>query len=285
MIRAFLVLLASLVLVSGTAAAQNADGPLCNGLAITVFLDQGDSPTDGDDVIVGTAQRDVINAGAGNDTVCGLGENDSIFGGSGNDTIVGGRGHDILTGGLGDDVLLGGRGRDLLVAGPGDDLMRPGAGSDWCTNEGETTGCEEVVSGATGEGEAPTLQSPLDRYVISSLYGLRLHPILGYERMHNGLDFRAEKGAKVRATKDGVVTAAGKSGGFGKRVTIDHGDGYSTLSAHLWRIRVKEGDKVSTGDVIGRVGSTGLSTGPHLHFEVSLGTIRLDPLLFLDPPD
>lgn len=277
-------LLALSFVIAPSGSAQ-ASGQLCNNLAVTVFLGNGDVPTGGDDVIAGTPERDVINAGAGNDTICGLGENDSIFGGVGNDVIVGGAGHDILTGGLGDDLLLGGRGRDLLVAGPGDDVMRSGAGSDWCTDEGDTKGCEEVVAGAVGEGDAPVLQPPLDRYVVGSRYGLRLHPILGYERMHNGVDFRGLKGDKIRAMKAGVVTDAGKSGGFGKRVVIDHGEGWSSLSAHMWRIRVKEGQWVEVGDVIGRVGSTGLSTGPHLHLEVRLGSIRLDPLLFIDPPD
>ncbi len=280
MLRILLVLPGLLFLGTVPAAAAQTG---CAGREITVFLEDGDVPTDGDDVIAGTSGRDVINAGAGDDVICGLGENDSIFGGSGNDTIIGGRGHDILTGGLGDDTLVGGRGRDLLVAGPGADIMRSGAGSDWCTDEGDIKGCEDVVPGAAGEGDAPTLASPVDRFEVGSRYGLRLHPILGYERMHNGVDFRGSKGDKIRATADGVVIAAGKSGGFGKRVVIDHGNGYSTLSAHMWRIRVAEGDNVAAGDVIGRVGSTGLSTGPHLHFEVSLGAIRLDPLLFLEP--
>ena len=278
-----LLVLSQLATTAVAAPPAAADGPRCNDLVITVFLSNGDTPTDGDDVIAGTPERDVIHAGAGDDTICGLGENDSIYGGTGNDVVIGGPGHDVLTGGLGDDILLGGRGRDLLVAGPGADIMRPGADGDWCTDEGDATGCEEVVPGAVGEGDAPVLISPLERFEISSRYGLRLHPILGFERMHNGLDLRGTKGDRIRAVKAGTVVATGKSGGFGKRVVVDHGDGFSTLSAHMWRIRVSEGDRVEVGDVIGRVGSTGLSTGPHLHFEVLLGNIRLDPLLFIDP--
>ena len=80
----------------------------------------------------------------------------------------------------------------------------------------------------------------------------------------------------------GTVMASGKSGGFGKRVIIDHGDGWSTIYAHMSKLRVDEGEVVEAGQGIGKVGSTGLSTGPHLHFEVRIGAIRLDPQLFLD---
>ncbi len=248
----------------------------------TVVLANGDQPTEGDDVIVGTSGRDIINAGGGNDIVCGLGDDDSIFGGAGNDLLVGGPGRDIIAGSLGDDTLHGGRGRDLLIGGPGLDIIKAGRGGDWCTDEGDLAGCEDIVPGAVDEGLPPHIGAPVEVVSVGSLYGMRQHPILGTNRMHNGVDLRGETADKVLAAQGGTVVAAGRSGGYGKRLVIDHGNGYSTLYAHLRRIRVAEGDTVSAGDLVGRVGTTGLSTGPHLHFEVMVGAIRLDPLLFLD---
>jgi Ca2+-binding RTX toxin-like protein len=277
-----LAMMVVLLLGNLTSASASSNAAVCKGEAVTIFIENGDVPSEGDDVILGTPGRDIINAGAGDDIICGLGDDDSIFGGDGDDTIVGGRGRDVLAGGLGDDTINGGRGEDLLIDGPGSDVLRGGRGFDWCTGGAESQGCESLVSGAIGEGLAPTLEQPLADLRVGSRYGMRFHPILGFERMHAGVDLRADKGDRILAAANGVVIATGKNGGHGKRVIIDHGGGYTTLSAHMWKIRVKEGDVVAAGDVIGRVGSTGLATGPHLHFEVLLGRIRLDPLLFLE---
>ncbi len=280
LIVSFTAILGLLGLLPVDAAAQTS---LCRGEVVTVDIGAGQLPTDGNDVILGTEEDDRINAGAGDDIVCGLGGDDSIFGGTGNDSIVGGKGRDILTGSLGDDFLRGGRGRDLLVAGPGADTLLGGGGKDWCTGRDDNpVGCEQLYDDAPGEGAAPEMSLPLKNIEVSSRYGPRLHPILDEVRMHNGIDLRAPQGTRIFAAAPGTVIASGKSGGFGKRVVIDHGDGWATLYAHMSKLRVEEGDVVEAGKGIGKVGSTGLSTGPHLHFEVRVGNIRLDPQLFLD---
>ena len=103
---------------------------------------------------------------------------------------------------------------------------------------------------------------------ISSRYGMRRHPILGYRRMHSGNDYRAPRGTPIYAITDGVVQYAGRKGGFGNFVKLGHGNGLASGYAHMSRIAVRGGARVRQGQVIGYVGSTGLSTGPHLHFEV-----------------
>ena len=121
---------------------------------------------------------------------------------------------------------------------------------------------------------------------ISSSFGWRTHPILGYRRFHAGTDFAAPMGTPVTAVLSGKVTWANFLGGYGLAVGLEHKDGtQKTLYSHLSEIFVKPGDRVKQGDVIGRVGSTGLSTGPHLHFEVrefrNGGWVALDPGKFL----
>jgi murein DD-endopeptidase MepM/ murein hydrolase activator NlpD len=116
---------------------------------------------------------------------------------------------------------------------------------------------------------------------ITSHLGWRKNPFgSGYE-FHSGIDIAAPQGSKVRATADGVVVLAGWYGDYGKTVIIRHPSGYLTLYGHLSQIDVKEGQKVKAGDVVGRVGSTGRSTGPHLHYEVIKGNKPIDPSKFL----
>ncbi len=103
---------------------------------------------------------------------------------------------------------------------------------------------------------------------VSSPYGMRIHPIYKVKKMHTGIDIDAPSGAKIIAANSGKVIMAGWNGGYGNCVIIDHGGGLATLYAHQSKILVKEGDTVEKGETIGKVGSTGLSTGPHLHFEV-----------------
>jgi murein DD-endopeptidase MepM/ murein hydrolase activator NlpD len=116
---------------------------------------------------------------------------------------------------------------------------------------------------------------------ISSGFGVRQDPFLGRPAMHTGLDLRGDTGEKVYATAAGKVTTAGWDGGYGKMVEIDHGHGLSTRFGHLSEIDVKTGQKVHLGQVIGRVGSTGRSTGPHLHYETRLNGDPVDPQKFL----
>ena len=113
---------------------------------------------------------------------------------------------------------------------------------------------------------------------LSSRYGMRNHPILHIRRLHTGLDLSAPKGTPVKAWKDGDVVKAKSSGGYGKLIVVRHTDGSETYYAHLRGFNVKKGDKVDAGDQIGEVGSTGMSTGPHLHFEVRVGGQAINPL-------
>jgi murein DD-endopeptidase MepM/ murein hydrolase activator NlpD len=116
----------------------------------------------------------------------------------------------------------------------------------------------------------------------SSPFGIRTDPIVHEAAMHTGIDFRGDTGDPIRATASGTVTVAGWSGGYGKMVEIDHGNGLTTRYGHLSEIDVDVGDTVRAGGIIGRLGSTGRSTGPHLHYEVRVKGEAVDPQKFLD---
>jgi murein DD-endopeptidase MepM/ murein hydrolase activator NlpD len=116
---------------------------------------------------------------------------------------------------------------------------------------------------------------------FTSGFGIRTDPFLGRPAMHTGLDFRASAGDPVRATANGKVASSGWAGGYGRMVEIDHGNGLSTRYGHLSEINVKVGDIVRIGQVIGAVGSTGRSTGPHLHYETRIDGEAVDPQKFL----
>ncbi len=113
---------------------------------------------------------------------------------------------------------------------------------------------------------------------ITSGFGLRRHPVFGVQHMHTGVDIGATWGSPVLAAADGQVIYTGWYGGYGKLVIVDHGGGVSTLYAHLFEILVSSGTSVRRGQVLGRVGSTGFSTGPHLHFEVRIDGQPIDPI-------
>ncbi len=125
---------------------------------------------------------------------------------------------------------------------------------------------------------APPIVFPLMAPRISSKYGPRKHPIRKAQRHHNGIDLAAPRNAHVRAVTGGVVVFADTYSGFGKLVTIRHPNGYVSLYGHLRDIRVETGERVAAGEIIGRVGSTGLATGPHLHFEWRRNGKSIDPL-------
>jgi murein DD-endopeptidase MepM/ murein hydrolase activator NlpD len=116
---------------------------------------------------------------------------------------------------------------------------------------------------------------------FTSGFGVRSDPFLGRPAMHTGLDFRAQMGDPVRATANGKVASSGWAGGYGRMVEIDHGNGLSTRYGHLSEIDVKVGDSIKIGQVIGAVGSTGRSTGPHLHYETRIDGEAVDPQKFL----
>lgn len=112
---------------------------------------------------------------------------------------------------------------------------------------------------------------------VTSHYGGRIHPITGKYTVHNGLDIAADTGTEIAAAFDGTVTAAGYSESYGYYIMLTHGDNVKTLYAHCSKLLLSEGDSVKKGDTLALVGSTGRSTGPHVHFEVRVGSYRVDP--------
>ncbi|MDQ1375613.1 MAG: hypothetical protein QOJ09_2951 [Actinomycetota bacterium] len=137
------------------------------------------------------------------------------------------------------------------------------------------------------KGQGPAISgkgifaSPIPGAAITSGFGPRVHPIYGDVRMHTGIDFRASVGTPVRAAGTGTIVFAGWRGGYGNAVIIDHGNSLATLYGHLSAINVGVGQRVTKGQVIARAGSTGLSTGPHLHFEVRANGVPVNPMGYL----
>ena len=116
---------------------------------------------------------------------------------------------------------------------------------------------------------------------IASGFGYRIDPIYKSVKLHAGLDFAAPKGTPIYATANGRVTIAGNTGdGYGNHVVINHGYGYETLYGHMVKVKVRPGELVKRGEVIGWVGSTGKSTGPHCHYEVHKNGQKIDPVYF-----
>ena len=114
---------------------------------------------------------------------------------------------------------------------------------------------------------------------LASGFGLRIHPVYKVKKMHNGIDFAASIGTPIYATADGTIAKVEvRFSGYGKMVEIDHGFGYRTRYAHMHDFAVKRGQQVKRGDLIGYVGNTGLSTAPHLHYEVFINDKRVDPV-------
>jgi murein DD-endopeptidase MepM/ murein hydrolase activator NlpD len=158
---------------------------------------------------------------------------------------------------------------DLLYAGvlrngkPRTQLMRWGSDGTFY----EASGVGEQRSG---------LVKPVPGRVTSN-YGMRHHPILGYSRMHKGVDFKAGYGTPIYAVTDGTVQMAGRNGGHGNYVKLNHGNGLQTGYSHMSRIAVSAGEHVRRGQVIGYVGATGLATGPHLHYEMFRNGVNVNP--------
>ena len=113
---------------------------------------------------------------------------------------------------------------------------------------------------------------------ISSRFGLRKHPVYGHMSFHNGIDISSEIGNSVMATANGVVISTKNTKGYGKQVLVAHKNGYITRYAHLSEVLVKKGDTVNALDTIGKIGNTGCSTGPHLHYEVIFKGLPIDPI-------
>ena len=143
----------------------------------------------------------------------------------------------------------------------------------------EEPGLKGAYYGFDGQSSRKSyLASPLEFSRVSSGYGIRFHPISGKQKAHLGVDYAAPTGTPVRTIADGVVTFAGWQRGYGNTIEVTHRDNQSTLFGHLSRVDVRAGQKVAQGDFIGAVGSTGLSTGPHLHFEFRDKGVHQDPL-------
>ena len=120
---------------------------------------------------------------------------------------------------------------------------------------------------------------PLKNYRVTSRYGYRMHPIYGKKMFHNGVDLGVNEGTKIRAVESGLVITAGEMGGYGNIVIVMHRRGYISVYGHMMNkgIAVKTGDVVKKGGLLGYVGSTGVSTGNHLHLEIFKGGHRIDP--------
>ena len=143
----------------------------------------------------------------------------------------------------------------------------------------EEPGHKGAFYGFNGESSRKSfLASPLAYTRVSSGYGLRFHPILGREKAHWGVDYAAPTGTPVRTIADGLITFAGTQNGYGNVIEVTHSGNKSTLFAHLSRIDVRKGQRVEQGEFIGAVGTTGRSTGPHLHFEFRDHGVHQDPL-------
>jgi len=124
------------------------------------------------------------------------------------------------------------------------------------------------------------LKTPIDGAQLSSNFGMRKHPILGYSKMHKGVDFAAPKGTPIYAGGNGVIDYVGYNGGYGKYIRIRHNNAYKTAYAHLsgFKKGITKGKRVNQGDIIGYVGNTGNSTGPHLHYEILLQNKQINPM-------
>ncbi|UVK53266.1 M23 family metallopeptidase [Mesorhizobium sp. AR02] len=125
------------------------------------------------------------------------------------------------------------------------------------------------------------LANPAPGHSVTSPFGVRTDPILGTAALHSGMDFRAPIGMDAKVTAPGIVTKAGWNGGYGRMVEVDHGNGFATRYGHLSEIDVTVGEKLDAGAIIGKTGSSGRSTGPHLHYEVRHNGEAIDPLRFL----
>ncbi|CAM5179856.1 YD repeat-containing protein OS=Castellaniella defragrans OX=75697 GN=HNR28_001759 PE=4 SV=1 [Castellaniella defragrans] len=147
--------------------------------------------------------------------------------------------------------------------------------------EDATTLMDVALSRQAGLRSSLPTASPLSQPYQSSSFGWRQNPVSGRYAMHEGLDFPAPRGATIRAASGGAVVRAGPVRGYGRMVEIDHGNGLRSRYAHASRVLVKAGDFVRQGDPIAQVGSTGHSTGPHLHFEIRMADYPLDPELFV----
>ena len=164
-----------------------------------------------------------------------------------------------------------------------DDLMQEIAAKEKELKEAKY---DEYLAKLALQGENPpsdaTWVTPVSGWTLTSPFGMRLHPVLGYYRMHNGIDMACAQGTPIYATRAGKVTVASyQAGGAGNYVSINHLDGFSSIYMHMTHYVVSAGQTVSQGQLIGYVGSTGISTGPHLHFGISYAGTYVNPLAYI----
>lgn len=134
---------------------------------------------------------------------------------------------------------------------------------------------ENVLAGLRPQGR------PAEKGWVSSRFGKRTDPFTGKQEYHRGIDFAGQRGSNVVAVAGGVITQAKKSSGYGNLVEIDHGNGYVTRYGHNQDMKVSVGDTIKKGEVVAKMGSTGRSTGPHVHFEVLKNGVHVDPMKFI----
>ena len=164
-----------------------------------------------------------------------------------------------------------------------DDLMRDIAKKE---KELKDAKYEEELAKLAAQGKNPPSAAgwikPVTGYTLTSPFGMRVHPVLGYERMHNGIDMACPMGTPIYAARAGRVTAASyQAGGAGNYVSINHLDGFSSIYMHMTHYVVSVGQNVAQGQIIGYVGSTGISTGPHLHFGISYAGTYVNPMAYI----
>ena len=138
-----------------------------------------------------------------------------------------------------------------------------------------------VAGGGTVAGGGSGFSSPLSYLTVTCAFGPRIHPLWGTQSNHTGVDLAANQGAPIYAIASGTVTAAGYSDAYGYNVTLAHGNGYGSMYAHMTNYTVSVGQSVTQGQVIGYVGSTGWSTGPHLHFEIYVNGAPVNPMRYI----
>jgi murein DD-endopeptidase MepM/ murein hydrolase activator NlpD len=153
--------------------------------------------------------------------------------------------------------------------------------SELALRESEISAMDFLLSRRNLEAKQTPTGWPVKGGWVSSKFGKRLHPVTGGHHFHKGVDIPGQRGADILSVADGVVTRSENKGNYGWLVEVDHGDGYKTLYAHNKANTVKVGDTVSQGQPIAKLGSTGRSTGPHLHFEVSRNGKVVNPIRYL----
>ena len=147
--------------------------------------------------------------------------------------------------------------------------------------EAQWQAMDSVLTGRKQEASSYLANIPVRDGYVSSRFGYRTDPFTGNVAFHSGIDFAGPEGSPVYAVAAGVVTWAGDKTGYGNMIEINHGDGYSTRYAHASTINVRVGDMVSKDQLVGHIGSTGRSTGPHLHYEVLVDGHQIDPAMYI----